>query len=399
MTDAREIFLRNILQTIAVDQKYEDADIETSIKPTTGSNFTSRLFNGTIKSKGKEPIKIFAKVAIISELFREQVKTRIFDIERTFYTKLAKSYREIEERHNVPEEYRLVIPKYYGGNDAYLKEVIVLQDLYIDGFDTYDRFRPIDWDYASKAVEELAKLHALSIAFQIEYPDDYEEYSKVLKREKMEEDSIIAVTMKQMVSKTIKMIREENREKVERFFDSFSMEETQKFYEPLKKPVIVHSDFKQNNLMHKFDEDGKLQIVIVDYQSLHPGSAANDLLYFIFTGSDGAFRAKYFDRFVDHYYEHMAAALRRLDLDPEEAFPRDIFDEELKEMLPFALMVSGMMLPMIFKDEEQFGNVDGGVLKNIDDFEGISDLMTRANQFAVQRLNEIVDDYVRWGVL
>ncbi|XP_063835853.1 uncharacterized protein LOC135085008 [Ostrinia nubilalis] len=399
MTDVRELALRNILEEIAVEQKYGDPDIQTSAIPTTGSNFTSQLFYATIKSAEKQDINVFAKVAVVAEKLREEVKTfTIFDTERHFYTKLTKTYKEIEDKHNIPEEHRLVIPKYYGGSNDYLKEVVVLQDLSKDGFITYDRLKSIDWEYASTAVEELAKLHALSIAYQKEYPEDYEAAKGVLKRPMMGDDHPITIMLKQTLSKTAQMVREENRAKLEKFFsETFCFEQFKNFYEPIKRPVIIHSDFRQSNLMHKIDEDGKVQVVIVDYQSLHPGPAANDLLYFIFTGSDGAFRAKYFDRLIDHYYEHMAAALRRLDLDPKEAFPRDIFDQELKEMLPFGLLIAGFLLPMITVDTADVSK-DGEAFEN-ESFETMAELMGKSNDLSTRRLNEVVDDYVKWGII
>ncbi|XP_063835815.1 uncharacterized protein LOC135084985 [Ostrinia nubilalis] len=398
MTDARELFLRNILEEIAVKQKYEDPDIQTSAIPTTGSNFTSQLFYASIKSAGKQDLNVFAKVAVVAEKLREELKATLFDIERHFYTKLTKTYKEIEDEHNISEEHRLVIPKYYGGSDTYLKEVVVLQDLSKHGFITYDRFKSIDWEYASAAVEELAKLHALSIAYWKAYPEDYEEAKKILRRQMMDEDTPVTAMMKHMLNNTILTVREENRAKVEKLcLETFNFEKFKKFYEPTERPVIIHSDFRQSNLMHKIDKDGKVQVVIVDYQTLHPGPATNDLLYFIFTGSDGAFRAKYFDQLIDHYYEHMAAALRRLHLDPEEAFPRDVFDQELKEMMPFGLFIAGMLLPMITIDTADVSK-DGGAFENAS-FETMAEMMGKSNDLSTRRLNEVVDDYVKWGII
>ncbi|KAL0859164.1 hypothetical protein ABMA27_010988 [Loxostege sticticalis] len=332
MTDAREQVLRELLQKIAAENNYENPEFETALVPTTGANFSSQLFHATIKSTDKDDINVFAKVAVIGETMRKQVGSPMLDIEPYFYTKLATKYKEIEDKHDVPEEHRLFVPKFYGYSIEYLKEVVVMQDLSKDGFVTYDRFKSIDWDYASKAIEEMAKLHALSIAHQKEYPDDFEEAKKVIKRPLFDANNPIRELFTQRVAQVLEMTREENRAKIPKFFETFDPNQFMKFYMPNKRPVIIHSDYRPSNLMHKINEDGKLQVVVVDYQTMHVGSVAMDLLYFIFTGSDGAFRMKHYDQLIDYYYENLSAALKRLNLDPEEAFPRSVFDEELKEV-------------------------------------------------------------------
>ncbi|KAL0859166.1 hypothetical protein ABMA27_010990 [Loxostege sticticalis] len=397
MTDAREQVLRELLQKIAAENNYENPEFETALVPTTGANFSSQLFHATIKSTEKDDINVFAKVAVIGETMRKQVGSPMLDIEPYFYTKLATKYKEIEDKHDVPEEHRLVVPKFYGHSIEYMKEVVVMQDLSKDGFETYDRFKSIDWDYASKAVEEMAKLHALSIAHQKEFPDDFEEAKKVLKT-MFDENNPMQELFKQRVGQVLEMTREENRPRIEKFFETFDPNQFMKFYVPIKRPVIIHSDYRPSNLMHKIDEDGKLQVVVVDYQTLHVGSVAKDLLYFILSGSDGAFRAKHYDQLIDYYYENLAAALKRLNLDPEETFPRTNFDEELKEMLPFGLVISCMLLPLITIDVANVPRGVDGEFEN-ESFEHMFRMLSNVNALCEQRVNEVVDDYVRWGVL
>ena len=75
-----------------------------------------------------------------------------------------------------------------------------------------------------------------------------------------------------------------------------------------------------------------MDIKIVDLQTLQGGSPVTDLIYFIFTGSDEEFRAKHYQKLIDHYYSELSAAMKRLNLDPEETFSREDFDFEMKEV-------------------------------------------------------------------
>lgn len=198
MADVREALLRTVLGDIAAQLHYTNSNLHLNPLPPTGANFTSQLFHSVISAPGREDLNLFAKVAVVGETLRAQAPTKIFDIERYVYTKLAKTYADIEEKHQVPAKYRLVVPKLYGCNDTYLEEVIVLQDLSKEGFTAYNRLKSIDWEYASKAVEELAKLHALSIAYQKEYPEEFKEASKVLKREILDDPSMMGVIQQMM---------------------------------------------------------------------------------------------------------------------------------------------------------------------------------------------------------
>lgn len=263
MTDKRETLLRNCLQKIAKEQGYDNPELKITAVPTTGSNFSSQLFNATISSSKKDDLNLFGKVAVVGEDFRTQgLPAKVFDIERYVYTKLLNIFKEIEKRHNLPEKHRLVTPKFYGYSETYLEEVMVLQDLSVQGFTTYDRLKSIDWDYAAASVEELAKLHSLSIAFTRDYPDEMAEALKVLVWN-MDQTSVGTVH-RQMNDSMVAMVREENRPRLQRFFnEKFNEETLAKYYKPLKRPVIIHSDFKPSNLMHKIDEVGTYVFAIV----------------------------------------------------------------------------------------------------------------------------------------
>lgn len=65
---------------------------------------------------------------------------------------------------------------YYGANTTAKEEMLVLEDLSLQGYTIYDRLKSIDWPFASAAVIQLAKFHALSMAFEKEYPEEYNSF-------------------------------------------------------------------------------------------------------------------------------------------------------------------------------------------------------------------------------
>lgn len=167
MVDAHEATLRKVLDRVAKEQQYEDYKATVAHVPTEGASFTSTIFKVTISGKDKPDLNLFAKVAAVGETFRSQMMNAIFDIEDYAYSTLAKFYTTIQDKYQIPNEERLLMPKFYAYNSTYMQETLVLQDLVMDGFTVYDRMECMSLEYATSTIEELAKLHALSIVFQV----------------------------------------------------------------------------------------------------------------------------------------------------------------------------------------------------------------------------------------
>ncbi|XP_037295302.1 uncharacterized protein LOC119189508 [Manduca sexta] len=156
-----EQILIELLNKIVAEQALVAPQVKIQPISSGGANFTTQLLQVTI-SHGDDELKLFAKVAAVGEKFRQELPGfRMFEAENDFYTKLIKFYENLQEKHNVPQDKRFVAPKCYGCSSKLYEEVIVLEDLSAQGFTVYDRMKSVDWDYASKAVEEIAKFHAL----------------------------------------------------------------------------------------------------------------------------------------------------------------------------------------------------------------------------------------------
>lgn len=175
-----ERILQKLLDEIATKQSLVNYNITIKQISSEGANYTSQLFLATITSENYDNIYLFGKVAAMGDKMRSEVPFPVYEVERKVYTEIAKVYQSLEDKHNVPNEFRLKMPKFYGCNPKLKEETIVLEDLTAQGYGDYSRFKSIDWKYASKAVEELAKLHALSFAYGHEHPDEFQSLVKEL---------------------------------------------------------------------------------------------------------------------------------------------------------------------------------------------------------------------------
>ncbi|CAB3244334.1 unnamed protein product [Arctia plantaginis] len=387
MTGVEEM-LYTFLPKIAEEQKYVDYKLKIEPISSGGANYTSTLYNVTIEERNNTH-HMFVKVAAMGEKIRSQTPN-FYHTEIFVYTKLAKVYKNLEEEHQVPDKYRLHLTKFYGCDPTVYKETVVLENLVVKGYQPYDRLKPIDWEYAASAITELTKLHALSFAYSEYHP---EEYKKVVNDHKFVlemEAEFVSGFFDASIAKAIDSVEEKFKDKLKVFFERF----VKKFPDLFKgvKPVLIHGDYRPSNLMHRNANETAVDVMIVDLQTLQGASPVVDLLYFIFTGSDEEFRAEYYDKLIDHYYTELEAAMKRLHLDPEKIYSRAVFDKELKEKLPFGLTISVFALPVVTVSAEHAPKVDA-------DMELSAFCAEKASDLYVERLNGVVNDFMKWGLL
>ncbi|KAL4704216.1 hypothetical protein ACJJTC_011842 [Scirpophaga incertulas] len=388
--DVYQILLERSLKNIVKAKKLENHTFEITPFSTRGANYSSLLFIGKISASNREELKFFAKVATFSNTLRLQLPTRFYYTEQYTYSVLAKVFDKIENKRGIPIHNRLKIPELYGYIDTECEEVLVTSDLSALGFTTYNRFLSINWEYASKAIEELAKLHALGFAMQKDFPDDYKKTKESLQLRDIDGKTATNI-LEQMMRKAVSIIKEEYRDKLINFMAQLIPNAMQLFFGPSLRPTLVHGDFRMSNLMHKIHMNNQYEIVIIDYQTLHIGSVIKDLMYFIFTGSDSEFRVKYYQQLLAHYYEHLCLALSRLDLEAEQIFPRKDFDRELEQFVVLGLVFAVITLPVVTAEEE---NVPDLKDYNVESMIGI-----KTSHLCITRLNEVVEDFIKLNIL
>ncbi|KAI5636515.1 ecdysteroid kinase domain-containing protein [Phthorimaea operculella] len=356
-----ESILRDLIAQVASEHDFKNYEL--AIKPISsgGANYSSVLFLVTVKCPGKEDVELFAKIANMGERMREVYNAKsAFDLEVFFYTKLSKTYRSLELKANVPEEYRFTFPKCYGCKSDNYEETVLLQNMTAEGFKLHDRRQPVSWEYAVSAIENLAKFHALSFAYEKDNPKEFEELCNGSVLFKYNEDAAMKEMWEKQKKSSLKIIRNYGYKlRAAKVLKNLGEDAMLDFRKPLGTKVLIHGDFRPDNMMYR-EKDNGVEVMTLDYQTLHIGCPAADLIFFISSATDGAFRAKYHERLMNHYYAELSAAMRRLGVDPKKAYSRETFDSELKQMLPFFLFLSMPMLRLILVDTDNIPQVDGG---------------------------------------
>ncbi|XP_069361575.1 uncharacterized protein [Maniola hyperantus] len=253
MADAEKI-LRDTLDVILDDRGFNSREITVKAIATGGANYTSTLFAVDISSPDQDDLKLFGKVACVGEAMRALMHADwMYKTERLFYTQLVKAFEDIQEERNIPVEHRFVFPKFYGCNDNNGEETIVLEDLAAAGFEPFDRFESVDWDYAKVAVENLAKFHALSFAFEKYRPEEFGTLTSDMKcmigNYGDEQEEAMRPVYVKVVEDAIGLVKEEYMERARDFALTHNLWKT--FYKPMGKPVISHGDYKMGNLLFR----------------------------------------------------------------------------------------------------------------------------------------------------
>ncbi|KAJ8717584.1 hypothetical protein PYW07_005514 [Mythimna separata] len=384
--------LHQLISKIATKQNYENPEIIINETSSGGANYTSKLYTVVVKGENKDDLHLYAKIAAFGEEFRKEMPVDIYGVEQFAYAHLLKKYASLEEEHNVPQEHRLYFSKCYGVDACKNQEILVLENLVAQGYGPHDRFNTYDWNYASAAVSDLAKMHALSMAFHKQYPEEFEKTMGVFKIDwqKMEESENIDQMVEKMKNIALKNVNPEYKGKLEKVTEDMKHPFT--MYAAVRGTAIVHGDYRGSNLLHRVREDGKVEIKILDLQTMQKGSPVADLVYFIITGSDEKFRAQYYEKLIDHYYTELNAAMKRLNLDPEETYSREDFEYELKEKLPYGLSLAVFILPVVTVDTENAPDVSE--ITEVEQF-----VVEKTSSLYTERINGIVNDYVKWGIL
>ncbi|XP_041984532.1 uncharacterized protein LOC121737057 [Aricia agestis] len=387
MSDSEQT-LRHTLDKILDRRKYTRRDVRIKEISSGGSNFTSALFLVDVTAPDKEDLKLFAKVGCIKNEMRKIMNADwLYNTERYVYTELIGIYEKIQDEHNIKGEKRFAFPKFYGYNAEVGKETIVVENLTEAGYRSFNRHKCVDWDTARVSVENLAKFHALSFAFERKYPEKFNRDVPNMKfrmgSDEEDKDNMKPVWIK-MVEGSVSSLEGDQKEKVLGFLMN---EELLKMYnKPNGKPVICHGDYRLSNLLFK-GQGENLTVHTVDFQTVYGGCPASDLIYFIFLGSDEAFRDRYYQKLLDHYYSSLEEALRRLDIEPVDVYPKEKFDSDIKQVLPFAVLLGVIILPIITVEAQNAPRVDGD----------LEDFILEPTELYAQRFRGIVNDCFKLG--
>ncbi|XP_023316390.1 uncharacterized protein LOC106652979 [Trichogramma pretiosum] len=278
------------------------------------------------------------------------------------YHELMPVYRQLERQMDVPEDELIdILPRYVGhrfslgdrlssdrvDDDA----VLLMENLCLKGFYTCDRILGMDKAHAGKALEALARYHALGIALKQRRPDYFESrvvaHARINSRDYSQIDEGLDSILRMFHDAELdyRSLLERQLPTILERFEAYRGGKTNAARPREPWATVTHGDFWLKNVLYRKDDKGAINDVkLIDYQAYLFNSPLKDLPHFLYMGLDDRARERDFDALVDLYYDEFLKNLKRLEIDASP-FTRPAFDEELKRQ---ALDEMPMMI-LVFK--------------------------------------------------
>ncbi|XP_077295354.1 uncharacterized protein LOC143917645 [Arctopsyche grandis] len=120
-------------------------------------------------------------------------------------------------------------------------------------------------------------------------------------------------------------------------------------------------------------------------------SPVTDLSYLIYLSTDAPMRAKYNSGLFNVYYDALCKQLTYFGCNIEECYPRAIFDNHLKEFLPYGLLMSTMVIPIMLSNK----GTELDVVEMSKVGASTATTTTPYTEKMKDRLNGVVNDFIK----
>ncbi|XP_069984371.1 uncharacterized protein [Penaeus vannamei] len=209
----------------------------------------------------------------------------------------------------VPEASPICIPKMIYGKQKGSEYVLVMENIKVAGYVTNDKRKGLDVEHVMRAVEEIAKLHAVSYAYNKSH-NFLEKFPCY--QFKVEAINVIPAfltcSLKNCVAylKTVKG-KEELAQKVENS-NAILSKKFHALFDDFGNECLCHGDFWNCNIMykHKQHEDGQEQILeglkLIDWGNSGWINPIFDLQYLLHTSTTLELRKTHIDDLLHKYH-------------------------------------------------------------------------------------------------
>lgn len=274
-----------------------------------------------------------------------------------------------------------------------VNDILVLDDLSLAGFVGFTPNIKLDYSTLKVATPQLAKFHACSIVMEellskkagkrVTMYDLYSEYLQEvlflpeepdMKRGfqgAMDNIMYIASKFPEIAGKHPS---EELRKKVQKGWD-LALERT-KASEKVRN-VICHGDVHVANMLFNFGPNKECEAVkLIDFQLLRYCPPTHDLMFFLYHNTVKTTLDQHKSELIEAYYEVLSNSLNKFNLDINDVYPKEEFEESIKLLKVQAIFHSFLYSPMqsldpklresVFGDKDAFEKLKGNRFGLID---------------------------------
>lgn len=158
-------YLNNVLDNIAIKWEFESWNYEKHIFQKIAQNYFGVIIPSILcgKRKGKEiSFNLVLKLAPTDERYRVSGAVTHFFLREIFvYSDILPKYKKIQSEINTLSDF--IAPECYYLNKDYCNEIIVMQNMCVDGYIPLVNDSFLDIEHLMISIKCLAKFHALSL--------------------------------------------------------------------------------------------------------------------------------------------------------------------------------------------------------------------------------------------
>ncbi|EFN86121.1 uncharacterized protein LOC105181683 [Harpegnathos saltator] len=221
-------------------------------------------------------------------------------------------------------------------------DVIVLEDMAHSGYTMTDKYIPFDLQHCAILMKTLAKFHAKSFVFERQYKKSlHDEFSHCMHetlwpRADDRAKAMIDAAVKGVVSMIdlLPGLSNDQRGNFKERVVQFCADHTDKLSPSVKhKNVLCHGDLWANNVLFKYDADGRpVECCLIDFQLARYNPPAHDILCFLQFTTTRKLRDEHSETLFKAYHDSMASVLKEADLDISEVLPWKEFVESIQDL-------------------------------------------------------------------
>lgn len=243
-------FVKKLLHPILAELKMSDYSLNINPGSAKGDGYLGDIYSVKIHNK-TDDIDIIVKAATKNPIARKDIPIQIlFRNEIDFYTRIFPVLSRLQNEKNVSNPFE--IAKYFTGTLNECEEVLILENLKVQGYKIHTRRRLLDELHVILALKAYAKFHALSFALRSK---NFEELANLATNVIPLMYPNLINAMKVQMWKCVDILKRngliEESKAAERITEN--AEDILYIIKPDDYSVIVHGDCWSNNIMFQYD--------------------------------------------------------------------------------------------------------------------------------------------------
>ncbi|XP_011063493.1 PREDICTED: uncharacterized protein LOC105151471 [Acromyrmex echinatior] len=359
-----QCFVENILRKSEDDNSIQVTNIFSKPATNKGDNYTSDMIRITAEySRDQNSYRIKERKSIILKILPElgSVRQKFVIESGLFHTEMLMMSNTLNKMNKLLEpKYRLSGKTLYVQNEDPM--LLVIEDLMTIGFRMADRLSGLDLDHSILALHGLARFHAASVALCEKEPKQKEMYSKGQFNEQQ------SLEMKDIFIKCTKGLAKEiaywpevkqYSEKIAKLSDhiyQIGIDATKLCKEEFN--VITHGDFHVNNMLFKYNNDGKpIDHIFVDFQMCVYASPALDVLFFLNTCPFLDVMENKKNILLNEYFSTLLATMKELNCKTPPPTMEEL-KATMKRKADYGMIIFFVVLPFMLCSKNEAKDLD-----------------------------------------